>query len=233
MEPLINELRIPFPEVELGRIFFSKQNIWLEEQHGFLPSDTHFAEGGCSDEINEAEYLLLENYWGERFKFGGLAGYCHGGKTGLIAGSHHVPTMTEKQNLILVAGPHIGYHRGQWGKVPRVGQADVSNACGSLCAVLQTGYEAVNRKETDPLDRQQQVVESLMLPYLKLCADEKKSGEILDATRFLLKRVDDDLTAMVKDLKDHFDGKIALVTGITINTESANYFSPSIVEIFG
>lgn len=46
MELLIDELKIPFPDLELGRLFFSKQNIWLEEQHGFLPSNTHFTDSG-------------------------------------------------------------------------------------------------------------------------------------------------------------------------------------------
>ena len=53
-----------------------------------------------SDEINEPEYLLMEQYWGERFKFGGLAGYCHGGKTGFQAVSHHVPEVFGRKNLL-------------------------------------------------------------------------------------------------------------------------------------
>ena len=58
--------------------------------------------------------------------FGGLAGYCHGGKSALGAVSHHVPEVEGEKNLLLVAGPHIGYHAGQWGKVPRPGQPDIT-----------------------------------------------------------------------------------------------------------
>ena len=121
LETLKKEIMIHFPNVEIGRTFFMKQSILLEEQHGFIPANTHFAEGGCSDEINEPEYLLMEEYWGERFKFGGLAGYCHGGKTGLEAVSHHVPEVFGRKHLLFVTGPHIGYHQGEWGKFPRVG----------------------------------------------------------------------------------------------------------------
>ena len=45
----------------------------------------------CSDEINEPEIVSMAQYWGERFNFGGLAGYCHGGSTGLGAVLHHIP----------------------------------------------------------------------------------------------------------------------------------------------
>ena len=57
IETLKKEIMIHFPNVEIGRTFFMKQSILLEEQHGFIPANTHFAEGGCSDEINEPEYF--------------------------------------------------------------------------------------------------------------------------------------------------------------------------------
>ena len=104
-EHLRNEIRIHFPNAEIGRIFFAKQGIHLEEQYGFNPENTRFAEGGCCDEINETEYKLLEQYWGERFKFGGLAGYCHGGRAGLIAVSHHVPEVAGKKKSAPCSGP--------------------------------------------------------------------------------------------------------------------------------
>ena len=62
LEKLKNEIREFFPSVEMGRIFFMKESVGLEEQYGFIPENTRFAEGGCSDEINEPEYLLMEQY---------------------------------------------------------------------------------------------------------------------------------------------------------------------------
>jgi hypothetical protein len=61
LEHLRNEIRIHFPHAELGRTFFAKQNIYLEEQYGFTPENTRFAEGGCSDEINETDVLNSED----------------------------------------------------------------------------------------------------------------------------------------------------------------------------
>ncbi len=97
IKDFVKDIQVAFPNAEIGRIFFAKQNILLEEQYGFTPGNTRFAEGACCDEINEPEYQLLEHYWGERFKFGGLAGYCHGGKSGLSALSHHVPEVDGKK----------------------------------------------------------------------------------------------------------------------------------------
>ena len=107
-ESLKKKIWALFPNAEIGRIFFTKQNILLEERYGFTPQNTRFAEAGCCDEINEPEYQIMERCWGERFKLGGLAGYCHGGRSGLRAASHHVPEEDGRRNLLLVAGPHIG-----------------------------------------------------------------------------------------------------------------------------
>ena len=233
IEEVKNEVRNSFPNAEIGRIYFARQNIALEEQYGFTPENTRFAEGGCSDEINEPEYVFLETYWGERFKFGGLAGYCHGGRSGLGAVSHHVPEVNGSKNLLLVAGPHIGYHRGEWGKVARPGQPDITTCCGSLCAVLQAGYESIRDKTEDPLDRQQRSVEQVILPYLEQCSRSGQPPAILDATRFLMQRIDSDLFELVRDLETGFEGQIAVITGITINTEIWNFFEVSRFEVRG
>ena len=232
-ENLLQNIRASFPGAEPARIFFGRQNLLLEETYGFTPENTRFAEGGCSDEINEPELVFMEHYWGERFKFGGLAGYCHGGKTGLGAVSHHVPDVEGQKNLLLVAGAHIGFHEGVWGKVPRRGQEGLTTSCGALSAAVSAGYEALKNREVDPLDRQQYAVEQIMLPYLRQCSESGQAPDIVVATRFLQEKIDEDLTVMVDGLAESFGGLIAVVTGVTINTARGNFFSPSIVEIRG
>lgn len=232
-EHLKNEIRIHFPNAELGRIFFGKQNIMLEEQYGFTPENTRFAEGGCSDEINEAEYKLMEQYWGERFKFGGLAGYCHGGRAGLTAVSHHVPEVAGEKNLLLVGGPHIGYDRGEWGKIMRSGQSHNTTACGLLASIIAEGHDTIRQRPADFFDRQRETVEQVMLPYLKKCVENGIRPDIIDATKYLMQRIDRDLPELVHDLRTHFEGQIAVITGITINTEIGNFFSASRVEVQG
>ena len=220
-----------FPNVEVARIFFMKQNIKLEEQYGFIPENTHFAEGGCSDEINEREYLMMQQYWGERFKFGGLAGYCHAGKTGLEAVSHHVPEVSGIKNLLLISGPHIGYHNGEWGKITRLGQSEQTSVCGSLTAALQSNIRNDLQQLSDPLDQQQQTVEKILGPYFDSFSKNDGTPNILDATKFLMQKIDKDIQIIVQDLISRFNGQIALITGITINTEMGNFFSPSLVEV--
>ena len=232
-EDLKKEVLAVFSNAEIGRIYFARQNIVLEEQYGFTPENTRFAEGGCSDEINEPEYRFLQNYWGERYKFGGLAGYCHGGRSGLGAVSHHVPEVNGEKNLLLVAGPHIGYHRKEWGRIPRPGQPDMTTCCGSLCAVLQAGVESIQEKTEDPLDRQQRSVEQIILPYMQQCSRAGRPPALVEATRFLMQRIDSDLFAIIEDLEKGFDGQIAVITGITINTAMGNFFEVSRFEVRG
>ncbi len=230
IEEAKKEIHAVFPDAQPARLFLTKQNLELEESHGFTPENTRFAEGGCSDEINEPEYKLMERYWGERFKFGGLAGYCHGGKSSLAAVSHHIPEGEGRKNLLLLAGPHIGYHKGQWGRVIRPGQQSLSDSCGSLAAALRTGRDGIRNKTVDPLDRQQQTVEQMVLPYLDGLSDTV-GPDILDATRFLMERIDADLMTIVVDLQRGFDGRTAVITGIIVNTAYGNFFSPHRVQV--
>jgi len=230
-DDLIQQINNHFPNAEPGRLFLAKQNILLEETYGFTPDNTRFAEGGCCDEINELELELLERYWGERFKFGGLAGYCHGGRSGLGAVSHHVPEVDGQKNLLLLGGPHIGFHRGRWGEIPRPGQPDITTSCGSLCAVLGAGYDTLRHKVEDPLDRQQRVIEQIMLPFLEQYKKTENLPEVIAATHFLMKIIDDDLFSIVTDLAKTFDGQIAVITGVTVNTVEGNFFSLSRFEV--
>ena len=93
-----------------SRLFCVKLNIFLEGQ-GMCPNCCLFSEGMCCDELNEPELNLMETYWGNRFVYGGLGGYCHGGKTGLAAVLHHIPDLEEQSNLIMFGGPHVGIHK--------------------------------------------------------------------------------------------------------------------------
>ena len=159
MHDVIEPIRQCFPKASMASDFFSQLNQTLEERHGFTPTNTRFAEGACCDEINEPELQRLEQYWGERFKFGGLAGYCHGGRTSLGAVTHHVPKENGQRNLLLVGGPHIGWHDGTWGEVPRVGQGEITTSCSALMAIVEAGYADLQSKTMDPLDSQQFLVE--------------------------------------------------------------------------
>ena len=139
--------------------------------------------------------------------------------------------MAGEKNLLLVAGPHIGYDRGEWGKILRSGQSHNTTACGLLAAIIEEGYDTINQKPSDFFDRQRETVEQAMLPYLKKCAQNGNNPDIIDATQYLMQRIDRDLSELVHDIRTHFEGQIAVITGITINTEIGNFFSASRVEV--
>ena len=227
MHDVLEPIRQCFPKASMASEFFNQLNQSLKGQHEFTPGNTRFAEGACCDEINEPELQRLEQCWGERFKFGGLAGYCHGGRTGLGAVSHHAPEEDGRRNLLLVAGPHIGWHDGEWGEVPRVGQVEITTSCGALMAIVEAGYAGLQSKTMDPLDSQQFLVERIMLPFLKEADGEGEVPLIAQATQFLMQRIDTDLWTILDELLPHFEGQIACVTGVTINTAAGNFFCPS------
>jgi hypothetical protein len=232
MSRLLDSLEQCFPHATFASEFFDRLNQSLERQFGFAPGNTRFGEGACCDEINEPELLRLERHWGERFRFGGLAGYCHGGRTALASVSHHVPARDGQRNLLLVAGPHIGYNDDTWGRVSRAGQVGTTTCCGSLMAIVSAGYDELVSKTKDRLDAQQYELERLMLPFLGRTGEPGMVPLIVRATRFLLQRVDEDLTTIVGSLAPSFCGQIATVTGVTINTGASNFFQPSLHVLY-
>ena len=195
-EKILSEIRAVFPKAEKAVNYYAAQNERLTREYGFSPTNTRFAEGGCCDEVNEPEYRFLADHWGERFKFGGLAGYCHAGRTGLGAVSHHVPEENGKRNLLLVCGPHIGYHEGKWGRLPRIGQREITTACGALIAALNAGPDALREKPVDPLDLQQMKVEQIVLDYF----DSTSQISVPGATLFLNEVLNKDLFTLIDEL---------------------------------
>ena len=66
-----------------------------------------------------------------------------------------------------------------------------------------------------------------MLPFLKVADDAGDVPLIALATQFLMQRVDTDLGTIIDGLLPHFEGQIACVTGVTVNTAKGNFFCSS------
>ena len=66
-----------------------------------------------------------------------------------------------------------------------------------------------------------------MLPFLKEADGGGDVPLIAQATQFMMQRIDADLWTIVSDLLPHFEGQIACITGVTINTATGNFFCPS------
>ena len=99
-------------------------------------------------------------------------------------------------------------------------------------AIMGAGHDNLEAKVLDPLDAQQFNVERIMLPFLKVADDAGYVPLIALATQFMMQRVDTDLGTIIKDLSPHFEGQIACITGVTINTAKGNFFCPSTQVIY-
>ena len=98
-------------------------------------------------------------------------------------------------------------------------------------AIVEAGCASLESKSSDRLDSQQFLVERIMLPFLTEVDLEGELPLIVRATQFLMRQIDVDLGIMSDELALHFNGQIACVTGITINTVDGNLFCPSIQVI--
>ena len=214
MHDVIEPIRQCFPKASMASEFFNQLNQSLEEQHKFTPANTRFAEGVCCDEINEPELQRLEQYWGERFQVRRTRRLLPRREDRPRCGKPITfPRKNGQRNLLLVGGPHIGWHDGKWGEVPRVGQVEITTSCGALMAIVEAGYAGLRSKTMDPLDSQQFLVERIMLPFLKEADGGGDVPLIAQATQFLMQRIDADLWTIVNDLLPHFEGQIACVHG--------------------
>ena len=200
-------------------------------RHGCPPQSTLLATSLCSDEVNRPLEEELERVYGTSyFRLGGLAGFPAAGVTGLRALSSHVP---EDGICLLVYGPHLGIDRsGRVGSIQRRGQHHTTSCCGSAKAAVQTVLQTATAtrstrtpRPVDPLEVQQQHVESLLLPRsdriraapepmaeASLCLFEAQSREL------------DELWTRLPETSVLF----AFLGGIQVNTptEESDYFVP-------
>jgi hypothetical protein len=86
-------VKIYFPKAQPSYYFLNTVKKVLAERN-ILPTNTLYAQSICPDEINHSNGGIagvFEEYFGESFKLGGLAGISFTGSTGFMAFSHHVP----------------------------------------------------------------------------------------------------------------------------------------------
>ena len=188
-------------------------NAILEEQ-GFTPENTLFANSTCPDEINRF-VTSFEQYWGENFPLGGLAGLPFTGVTGFGAYSHHVP---DGGNLFILYASHIGINdKGELGKFLRCGMTHETTSCGSAIAAyfaLQSGKPVFPDVDSDS---QQYAVMKLIER-----SQERINGSnnpLIEISQVVYEQMDRELREVI--IPGTYDGNIALLGGIQINTPLA------------
>ena len=211
-----------FPNAVEGQKLTVDISDYLQRIHGLTRENTLFGFSTCADEINRTVTQFRTHYGEKQFPLGGLTGYPFRGKTGFVAFLHHTPNHGAEGNVIILYGPHVGVtYEGELGKVLREGQSHESAACGAALSFLNKYLEAKKSKQTyqpkkDHLDMEQYAFERMILPYADDILRADKPVKKLVEINYEL--IDGAVRDIIKERKNNFNGKIALVGGIMINT---------------
>jgi hypothetical protein len=209
----------------------------LSKDDGFTPENTIFGNSTCPDELNRT-VTSLGNYYGVNFPMGGLAGYPFAGISGFNAFAHHAPNNTESSNIIILYGPHIGIdEEGRLGSIKRKGMKEHTTACGSAVGAFNSFKAAWERgvidvHNFDVFDQQQHWIHKIILAYGKKIIESEQPMKLI--VQRMWKIIDKAIHQIVSSPRTSFNGRIALIGGIQINTPvgEPSYFLPKRFEIF-
>jgi hypothetical protein len=199
--------------------------------------NTLFSHSTCPDEINHEEgdiTLVLDEFFGEMFIMGGLAGIPFAGKTGFAAFSHHVPA---NGNVFILFAPHVAIsgHTGRCGYYRRLGMHLESTACGAAIG----GFNAVKDSEAalavlSEDDFQMDFIKREIFHQLAVIRQHPEEMVGLAHAMYNIVR-----TALLKIINFRWTngftggGKLVLLGGLQINMDSGSpdYFLPLSLEL--
>lgn len=213
---ITNVIKKEYNNIYLYRDFIIKYLYELNLNYGISLSDISYASSSCSDELNRKIDNI--NIMGSKFILGGIGGYPHTGKTGIIAFCDHI----EKENGVafIFYGPHIGITEdGRLGKVLRPSQSQLTHSCGSLNTALEKFKKDYNYKPdiTNGDDAQQMMLEHKLSVYKErfLSAD----NPIKEITEVAYEIIEKEIYILLEMCEEYLTVKyIALLGGIIINT---------------
>lgn len=215
-----------YPSAIRGDIVTQAGEKILRHQ-GFTAKNTLFGNSCCPDEINDF-VTSFKNIWGEKFPLAGLGGIPFTGFTGFQAFSQHRP---DNGNLFVLFASHIGIdEQGNLGKIYRRGMTKKTAACGSAISaynlLVETEKSTIEHKRDDEWDLQQKYMETIIS---RSWSKIKNSAEpLLTLTEVVYEAI---YRKIIKIIPEKYDGKIALLGGIQINT-SIDYYDYFIFKEF-
>lgn len=206
----------------------------------------------CPDDVNRLQGLntienALTNKYNSEFHLGGLGAYPMGGVSGIIAASHHPPDRIVKGerkggNLIFFISPHMGAIETEsylYGKIIRPGQEKVTNSCGAMMGFLDAleGAGTLENFEvaSDPnnVDPTRVVLHTELINNYedwlsKILQMDDPNEQVVDLFKLnydlVIKKTDKMIKEFLELEGDHFEGNIAVIGGITVNTTSGDHF---------
>jgi hypothetical protein len=211
--PMYKTLHKAFPGA-LPDIAVVRRTAKVLEGLGLKEENTIYGQSICPDELNnEVGSLgnLMRDQWGPIFPLGGIGGAPFVGKTGFTAFSHHVP---DDGNVIVLFGPHIAISDlGELGKFHRIGQAEVSMACGALLSAFEAVRDG-NVGEFDSSDMQCcWLKEKVAEQFDRIAGADDQLAELLHAAYGF---IHDKIHRIVNN-EFGTTGKLVLIGGIQVN----------------
>ncbi|MBD3215795.1 MAG: hypothetical protein GF311_24510 [Candidatus Lokiarchaeota archaeon] len=228
------------------------ENVELKlSDNGFDRTNSRLVFSVCPDDVNRLEELdTIENaltgkYNGE-FHLGGLGAYPMGGVSGLTAASHHPPDeqddgVRKEGNLVLFVSPHMGIMDDAgspvYGKIIRPGQEKVTSSCGAMMGFIAALKEAgspeefliasdENRIDPTRVVLHNELIQNYSEDLKRILAIDDYNTQTLE----LFKLNHDVVANKTKEIidafleKEHFEGNIAMISGITINIPERDLF---------
>lgn len=215
-----------YPSAVRGDIV-TKAGEKILHHHDFSAENTLFGTSCCPDEINDF-VTSFKNTWGEKFPLAGLGGIPFTGFTGFHTFSQHRP---DNGNLFVLFASHIGIdEEGNLGQIIRRGMTNSTAACGSAISaynlLLENEKMAIEHERDGEWDLQQQYMETIVrrsLPNI-----ENSQVPLLTLTEVVYNVI---YNKILKIIPDEYDGNIALLGGVQINT-SLDYYDYFVFKEF-
>jgi hypothetical protein len=221
-------------------------------ENNFKKDNSRLVYSVCPDDVNRLQGLntienALTNEYNSEFHLGGLGAYPMGGVSGIIAASHHPPDRIvngERKggNLIFFISPHMGVienERYLYGKIIRPGQEKITNSCGAMMGFLDAledvgsldNFEVVS--DPNDVDPTRVVLHTELINNYeewlnKILQMDDPNEQVVDLFKLnydlVIKKTDEMIKEFLELERDHFEGNIAVIGGITVNTTSGDNF---------
>ncbi len=253
MEELLKESFGDWGEVYSLNDFMEVIKRGLREKN-FNKGNSRLVFCTCSDDINRLEGVetienALTREYNRPFYLGGLGAYPIGGISGIIAASHHPPDNltaadTRHGNLIFFISPHMGLIRNNayyYGKIIRPGQERTTFACSVMMGFLAQLMKAGSVKwfkilpdelELDPtrviLHQELIAKYSNELDEILMLKDKNQQVSTLFKLNYKVvkNKFDQIFAEFLEKERTQFQGDIAIVGGITVNTRDEYFLYP-------
>ncbi|TXT61615.1 MAG: hypothetical protein BAJALOKI2v1_20068 [Promethearchaeota archaeon] len=205
----------------------------------------------CPDDVNRLEEKeTIENaltgaYNGE-FHLGGLGAYPIGGVSGITAASHHPPDdkgngERKEGNLVFFLSPHMGIMEKDespvYGKIIRPGQTKITSSCGAMMGFLAALKDAgsVENFTIAPDDNtvdptrivlHNELINNYAGQLTQILGIEDYNKQVIELFKLNYDLVTKKALEMIEEFleKEHFEGKISAISGITVNIPGKDLF---------